>query len=344
MNFITIPWTPILLAGLTAAVVTWLATPLIVRTATAVGWLDIPGGRHIHPKPIPRVGGIAIWFGVILSLLVYFGFDPRLYGIFLGGTAFFALGLLDDIYNLSPPLKLLGQIAAAAIAIVFGITISNLTNPLGGTLLLSPIWDVALTLFWILLVVNTVNFLDGLDGLAAGVSSIAAIALLVLSLLSIVNQPNTAVWAAIVAGGAIGFLVYNWHPARIFMGDAGSHFLGFMVASLAIISGGKVATAALVLGLPIMDLIWAVVRRLRQGRSPWSADREHLHHLLFDLGLGQRTVVGLLYLLAIGFGAVALVIGTKAKLLTLGVVVLAMMGIIRLVLYFKRRYFPLDRS
>ena len=201
---------------------------------------------------------------------------------------------------------------------------------------MAPGWDIVLTLIWILLVVNTINFLDGLDGLASGVSAISAAALMGLSLFTIVNQPDTAAWAAVVLGAATAFLVYNWHPAKIFMGDGGSHLLGFMIATLAIISGGKVATAALVLGLPIVDFVWSLVRRVKSGRAPWSADREHLHHLLFDLGLGQRTVVALIYLLTLGFGLAALASGTWLKLIILAVVVLVLAGIIRLVLHFKQ--------
>lgn len=336
MNFIIIPWWQLIFSGLTAAGLVLVVTPWVLRLTAKWRLFDTPGGRHIHARPIPRLGGLAIFVGVVGALLLWFGFDPRLYGVLLGGAAFFALGLSDDIYSLTPPVKLFGQLTAASIPILFGITITNLTNPFGGTLLLAPGWDIVLTLIWILLIVNTVNFLDGLDGLAAGVSAIAAIVLMGLSLFAIVNQPDTAMWAAMVAGGAAGFLVYNWHPAKIFMGDAGSHFLGFMLASLAIISGGKVATAALVLGLPIVDLAWSLLRRVRQGQAPWSADRGHLHHRLFDLGLSQRAVVGFLYLLTLGLGLVALLSGTWAKLAALIGAALVLAGILRLVLYYRR--------
>lgn len=276
-----------------------------------------------------------MWLAIVIALLIFFGLTPKFYGVLIGATLIFALGLADDIYTLSPLPKLMGQILVASVVVLFGITISNLTNPFGGTILLPPFWDVLLTLIWIVLVINTVNWLDGLDGLAAGVSSIAAFVLIILSLYTIVNQPQTAALAAIVFGAAMGFLYHNWHPAKIFMGDSGSHLLGFMLAILAIISGGKLATAALVLGLPILDAVWAVVRRLKQGKLPWTPDREHLHHQLLSLGIGQRWTVIILYLFAISFGVVALVSGTWAKLLTLVIVIAVMAMMVQLAAYLR---------
>src|SRR3989344_1723501 len=336
MNLIPIPWIQLSLSALVAGGIVIVATPIVLKLATKWKLLDVPAStRRVHTRPMVRLGGVAVFLGIMLSLIIFFRLDPRLYGVFLGGTAFFILGLLDDLYNLPPPVKLLGQFTSATIPVMFGITITNLTNPLGGTILLAPVIDIILTLIWILLIVNTVNFLDGLDGLAGGVSAISAGILAVLSLFAIVNQPDVAIWASIVAAPSLGFLVYNWHPAKLFMGDSGSHLLGFMIATLAIISGGKVATAVLVLGLPIVDFAWSMIRRIKSGRAPWSADREHLHHLLLDLGLGQRTVVGLIYLLTFGFGLVALMSGTWLKLITLGIVILVLAGIVRLVLHFR---------
>lgn len=266
-----------------------------------------------------------------------FGFDPRIYGIGLCGTLIFLLGLADDLYDLPPLFKFMAQIAIASLAVWFGITIGNITNPFGGTILLPPLLDIPLTIAWILLLINTVNFLDGLDGLAVGVTAIASFVLAILSLFAIVNQPQTAALAAIVCGAALGFLYYNWHPAKIFMGDSGSHLLGFMLAALSIISGGKIATAALALGLPILDLIWAVIRRIKEGQTPWSADKLHLHHLLLSAGLSQRAAVLIFYLFTLGFGLVALLSGTWSKLLGLVVVALAMIAMIRLVVYFRPR-------
>lgn len=334
-HLINIPWAHLLLAFGTALVVTLASTPLVIRVAQRYHLLDKPSTRRVHTTPIPRIGGIAIFLGFIIGLLVTFGFDPRILGIALCGTLIFLVGLLDDLYDLHPYLKFSAQIAVASLAIFFGITIGNITNPFGGIILLPPLLDILLTIVWVLLMINTINFLDGLDGLASGVTAITSLVLVVLSLFTIVNQPDTATMAAVLCGASLGFLYYNWHPAKIFMGDGGSHLLGFMLASLSIISGGKIATAALALGLPILDMIWAVLRRLKEGKSPFSADKLHLHHLLLSGGLGQRAVVAIFYLFTAGFGVVALLSGTWAKLLGLLIVGLALVGIIRLVLHFR---------
>ena len=330
-NFTSLLWPGLLAFGLTAVV-----TPLLLKLAKRYQLFDLPSSRRVHTQPIPRIGGIAIFLAVILGMLLWFGWDARIFGLGLGLTIVFLLGLFDDLYSLPAWFKVIVQFFAAAIVIMFGVTISNITNPFGGNILL-PVWlDVILTVGWLLLVTNTVNWLDGLDGLAAGVSGIGALALVGISLLTIVNQPDTAKLAVIVAGASFGFLIFNWHPAKIFMGDSGSHVLGFMLAGLSIISGGKLATAALVLGLPILDLFWAVLRRLRAGKAPWVADKEHLHHLLLSLGLGQRLTVGLIYVLAAAFGLVALLAGTTLKLIMLGLLILVMAGIVSLALHFKR--------
>jgi len=337
-SLIPIPWGMLVLPAAVAFLISLLGTPGVVWLAKKWNLYDLPSSRRVHSKPMPRLGGIIMWLAVMAALLIFLGFDPKFYGLLVGATLIFALGLLDDIYTLPPLPKLMGQIFVASVVVLFGITITNLTNPFGGTILLAPFWDVLLTIIWILLVVNTINWLDGLDGLAAGVSSIAAFVLIVLSLYTIVNQPQTAALAAIVMGASLGFLYHNWHPAKIFMGDSGSHLLGFMLAILAIISGGKLATAVLVLGLPILDVAWAVIRRLKQGRMPWAPDKEHLHHQLLSLGLGQRGTVLLLYLFAIGFGAVALVSRTWSKLIALVVIVAIMAIIVQATAYFRRKY------
>lgn len=336
-SLIDIPWSAIMppLAG--ALLISLLGTPLLIRLAKRWKILDQPGGRHIHARPTPRLGGIILFVAITVVLLAVFGFDPRIYGLLIGLALMFVLGLLDDIYQLPAVFKLMGQLMIAGIVVMFGITIGNLTNPFGGTILLHPAMDVLLTIIWILLIVNTINWLDGLDGLASGISAIASFVLIILSLFVIVNQPETATIAAIVLGASVGFLFHNWHPAKIFMGDSGSHVLGFMLAILAIISGGKLATAALVLGLPILDLFWAVFRRIRQGKTPWSADKEHLHHRLLAIGLSQPTVVVILYLFALAFGVVALLSGTVVKIIALIAAVLVMAVIIKMIINIKRR-------
>ncbi len=335
MHLVDIPWTLLLTAFSAAFLVTLITTPLVGYIARKYKILDLPSARRIHTSPIPRLGGIALFLGFIVALLIVFGFDPRIYGVAICGILIFLLGLSDDIYNLNPVFKFTAQIAIASLAILFGITISNITNPFGGIILLSPLLDIVLTIIWMLLMINTVNFLDGLDGLASGVTAIVAFVLVILSLFTVVNQPSTAALAAILCGTALGFLYYNWHPAKIFMGDGGSHLLGFLLATISIISGGKIATAVLALGLPILDMLWSVIRRMKEGKSPFAADKLHLHHLLLSAGLSQRTVVIIFYAVTIGFGTIALLSGTWIKLVGLAVLILIMAGIIRLVLYFR---------
>lgn len=334
MHLIAIPWKLLLTAFGAAFLITLIAAPLVDYLARKYRIFDLPSARRIHASPTPRLGGIALFLGFIIALLIVFGFDSRVLGIAVCGTLIFLLGLADDIYNLNPVFKFTGQIAIASLAIFFGITIGNITNPFGGIILLHPLLDIVLTIVWMLLMINTVNFLDGLDGLATGVTAIVAFVLAVLSLFAIVNQPATAALAAILCGAALGFLYYNWHPAKIFMGDGGSHLLGFLLAAISIISGGKIATAVLALGLPVLDMLWSVIRRLKEGRSPFLADKLHLHHLLLSAGLRQPTVVIVFYALTIGFGTVALLSGTWAKLVGLAILILVMMGIIKLVLHF----------
>jgi UDP-GlcNAc:undecaprenyl-phosphate/decaprenyl-phosphate GlcNAc-1-phosphate transferase len=338
-----IPWLSLLLGFLFAALFVAAVTPFIIRYACTKKLLDQPEDRRIHTRPTPRLGGVAIFLAILLGLLIFFPHDSRLLGFELGLVIIFLVGLFDDLYNLPPIVKLSGQFLAAATIVVFGITVGTLTNPFGPVPFPLPAWlDIGLTLVWIITVINTVNLLDGLDGLATGVSGITGLALSALSLTAIVAQPDTALMSVLLAGAAFGFLIWNWHPAKIFMGDSGSHVLGFAIATLAIISGGKMATAALVLVLPLIDVVWALVRRALAGRPLFSADREHLHHLLLSVGLTQRQAVGLLYLATLGVGVSALVTSTLGKLITMLVVGVLVAIIIALVANFRRRHLKQD--
>jgi len=323
-EFITIPWSALVTALVIAFTISAVATPLVLKWATKLQLFDLPGGRHLHASPTPRLGGLAIYLSILVTALVLLGLTPQLFGVYLGMTIVFVLGYLDDRYSLPPILKLSGQILAASVLVLFGNTITNLTNPFGGHLLLPVGIDVLLTIFWTVLIINAINFLDGLDGLASGVSAIGATCIAALSLFAIVNQPDTAILSSVVLGAALGFLVYNWHPAKIFMGDSGSHVLGFMLASLSIISGSKLATAGLVLGLPIIDLIWSSIRRIRAGHTPWTPDQQHFHHRLLEKGRTQRMVVIVFYLVSALFGIIALASGTVVKIVSFFLVALLM--------------------
>jgi UDP-GlcNAc:undecaprenyl-phosphate GlcNAc-1-phosphate transferase len=316
--------------------VTWVLaatlTPLVSKLAVRVGAIDQPGGRKIHAKPIARLGGLAIASAFIISLLIFAGINRQLLGLLGGVIVLLAVGVMDDIYDLNAWVKLFWQSVAACVALAGGIGVTSITNPLGGSINLqwgrfavvagpvifhiTPVANL-LSILWIVGLINAVNFLDGLDGLACGVSGIAAFIIFLLTIGPNVNQPEVAIIAIILAGAALGFLPYNFYPAKIFMGDSGSYFLGITLALLAIYSGAKLATAVLVLGLPIIDSLWTVARRLYHGRSPFSSDRGHLHHLMLDAGLTQRQAVMIYYLVSAVFGLAALVSGSFAKLLAI---------------------------
>jgi len=323
-------------AFVVAALICGGLTFYVKKMAEKFKLTDLPSPRKIHTKPIPRLGGVAIVITVIGLVLAYslasqrlsftsfhiWVFDKRLLGALIGAGILFIVGIIDDIWGMKPWQKLIGHLLAAAMVVVFGLSIDYVRIFSGHIIYLNSwivpialfgyhytfvVWGDLLTIFWIILLINTVNFLDGLDGLAVGVSLIAGLSLFFLSLS--LNQPAVALLAIIFSGALTGFLPWNFNPARIFMGDSGSMFLGYMLGILSIISGGKIATAFLILGLPLLDVIWVVSRRIFHGASPFAADKLHLHHRLLKIGLTQRQAVLVLYLIAAAFGVVAVVAG-----------------------------------
>lgn len=331
---------PQILAGSAAFAISALLVPWVRRLALSVGAVDHPGeARRIHTRSTPRLGGVAIYASFLIVVLALVPWSRQLFGVLIGCTILVIVGALDDVRSLSPWTKLAWQIIAAGAALAGGIGIAVLTNPFGGIVNLNwgriavdlaglhfhitPIAN-ALSLLWMVGLINTINFLDGLDGLATGVSGIAAFIMFLLAISPQVNQPIVALLAVALAGAAFGFLPYNFFPARIFLGDSGSQFLGLMLAMLAIYSGAKLATVALVLGFTIIDGLWTVLRRLRRGVSPFKADRGHFHHLLLDAGLSQTRAVIIMYMIALTFGLVALTIGSYAKLVALVILLLFM--------------------
>lgn len=303
------------------------------------------GGRHIHTKRIPRLGGLVIfvifWL-VMMGISAWSGhvvFDKNLIGVLAASCLLLFIGVLDDIKEISWKWQLLGQITSIGIVIASGIGIPHLTNPFGGLIPLSQTHFTIITLnniaynltlpadifvfIWIILIINTINWLDGLDGLASGVSVIGSFTLFFLSITPIVNQPQTAILAIVLAGAALGFLIYNFSPAKIFLGS-GSVFLGFMLAVLSIISGGKIATALLVLGFPVLDALWVILQRWRAKTSIFRADKRHFHHKLLELGLSQHTIVLLIYFITALFGVIAVVGQSKSKIIALVILVFLM--------------------
>ena len=313
-----------------AFIITLIATPVARRLALKYGVVDNPGSRKLHLTPVPYLGGLAIFAGFLVTTMVFVPLSRQVISLVVACLVMVVIGAIDDAKDLRPLTKLAWQFLAAAIALVGGIGITVIANPLGGSIDLSlgrfavnlfcfnfhiaPISNV-ISIFWMVGMANTVNFLDSLDGLAAGVSGIAGVILFLLSLS--VNQPAVALLAIILAGSAFGFLPMNFNPAKIFMGDSDAYFLGLVLAMLSIYSGGKLATAVLVLGLPIFDAIWAVIRRLAQSRSPFSADKGHIYHLLIGAGFSQREVALALYVIALVCGLAAIIINSTGKLLAI---------------------------
>jgi len=316
-------------------------TPIVRRYALAHGIVDAPSSaRKIHQREIAYLGGLAIFVAFVATVLVMLPMSRQLGSLLLGCLILVTVGVIDDVRDLPPGVKLVGQFLAAGVALAGGIGITSVSSPFGGVIDLSVgrmsfdllglhfhISPVAnfLSLLWMVGLANTINFLDGLDGLACGVSGIAAVVMFAVSVGPNVHQPAVAMLAIILAGAAFGFLPHNFYPARIFMGDSGAYFLGLTLAMLSIYSGAKLATAALVLGFPILDAVWAVVRRLARGVSPLKADRQHFHHLLLDAGLNQRQAVLVIYAVVATFGMVALAANSFVKFIALLVLVAVMM-------------------
>ena len=305
------------LAFLVALGVALLLTPAVIAFARRTGALDKPDARKVHVRPIPRIGGIGIYAAFMVSILVQLTFVDlapeymtSLIGLMVGGTIIVAIGIIDDYCDLPAKVKLLGQIIAAAVVVIgFDVRIDVITDPLGDYIYLEFL-AIPATIFWIVGLTNTVNLIDGLDGLAAGVSSIAALTIFLVAMQE--GIPPVAMVTIALAGAAMGFLYYNFNPARIFMGDTGSMFLGFMLAGISVVGAVKsAATIALIvpilaLGLPILDTTFAIVRRARNHRPIFKPDKGHLHHRLLAHGFSQKQAVLLMYVVSALFGLCAL--------------------------------------
>ena len=306
-------------ALLAAAVVALISTPVVKSLAFKVGAVDVPkDNRRMHDHPIPRMGGLAIFFGFILSVLIFQPLTQQLRGMLMGAVIIVILGIFDDIYALPAKPKFLVQIAAALFAVLAGNRIYILSNI--NIFSSEPYWElgwlsIPISVLWIVGITNAVNLIDGLDGLACGVSTISSMTLLVIAL--IVSEPDVAILMAALAGACIGFLPYNLNPAKIFMGDTGSTFLGFILATVSIQGLFKFhmiisfAVPFLMLGLPIFDTCFAILRRLAKGQSPMSPDRGHIHHRLIDMGFSQKQAVATLYLISAILGLSAVVLTTS---------------------------------
>ncbi len=294
-----------------ALAVAYFATPRVKDFAIKVGALDAPDDRKVHTKPIPRMGGLAIYAAFVLAVLASMYVSREVMGLLVGGTVILIVGIIDDLKPLPARVKLLGQIIAAVVLVMFDIKIEWLTNPFGEMIYVEYL-AIPLTILWVVGLTNTVNLIDGLDGLAAGVSTIASVTILLVALQQ--NFWTVAVLTAALAGSALGFLQHNFNPAKIFMGDTGSMFLGYMLAAISILGTVKsAATIALIvpivaLGLPILDTAFAIIRRYMSGRPIFKPDKGHLHHRLLEMGLTQKQAVLLMYVMSgcLGLSAIAL--------------------------------------
>lgn len=335
---------PFVLVFLVAFVLALVLTPLGKWLGQRYGFVAMPGGRRRHVGTKSRLGGVALYVAfVAAAMLAQFlpveRQDPkeltRLMGLLLGATFIFLVGVYDDKNELSPAPQLTAQFITSLIAIHFLIFIEVVNNPFTNRQVWFP-WFITLplTIFWLMGMMNTVNWLDGLDGLAAGVSAILSAVLAIHMYRE--GQYSVALLPLALLGAVLGFLPYNFHPAKVFMGSSGSFFLGFAVAALGIIAGAKMATVLLVMGIPILDVAWQIVNRLRLGRNPAIGDRGHLHFRLLDLGLSQRQIVLLYYLFCSLFGFLALVISSRLyKFLAL--LILAAMTLLALLFVSRRK-------
>lgn len=292
--------------------------PWVVRLAYRIGKVDAPDARKVHTTPIPRLGGVAIFAGFALGLGLLrwlvpgdlFALDGPLRGVLAGGALMFLVGVLDDLRPLNAKLKFALQIVAAGVAYYLGVRIEFVSNPWGGMFFLQGVLPLLITVFWLVGITNTINLIDGLDGLAGGVSLIAAGTIGVIALQT--NQVVPGVLALALAGATIGFLRYNFNPAKIFMGDGGALFLGFTLAAIAIMGVLKLIVAMafalplLILGVPILDTSFAILRRIWHRKPIFSPDRGHLHHRLLDAGLDQRRAVLVIYGICLILGGLAL--------------------------------------
>lgn len=302
-----------------SAIISYLSTPLVRKLAFKIKAVDVPSdGRRMHKAPIPRLGGLAIFFGFLCSSLLFSPMTPQFGGMLIGASIIVVLGIFDDIYALPAKPKFLVQIVAALVASLFGNVITVLSNP--NIFSTEPYWNLGVlsipfTVLWIVAITNAVNLIDGLDGLACGVSTISSMTMLVISL-SVSEGPVAILMGALV-GACLGFLPYNLNPAKIFMGDTGSTFLGFILAVASIQGLFKLsaivsfAVPFLILGLPIFDTCFAILRRLADGRSPMSPDREHIHHRLIDMGFSQKQAVATLYIISAILGLSAVILTTS---------------------------------
>lgn len=343
-----------LLAALFAFVLTFVMCLGALKFFPQWGLMDRPHKYGLKRQPIPYYGGLILFIAFVLSVLIFVPLDAPLIIFLLGATLIVLVSFLDDMFGLSPLLRLFVQIFVALMLVCAGIGILSISNPLGDPLVLDQ-WKMMITLdkvyefsvlsslftiVWVVAIINTMNWLDGLNGLPSGVAAIAGFVLFLLSIRSdihfdVSSQMPVAMMSIILAASVFAFWIFDFYPAKILMGDTGSMFLGFTLATLALFSGGKVATAVLVMGFPILDAGWVILRRIFQGKSPMKGDLKHLHHRLIDTGLTQRQALYIIYAVSASFGGIAVLLEGVNKLYALITLLLLMVIVGGLAVYFS---------
>ena len=322
-----------------------ILTILVRKLAMKLKIIDIPDRtRHLHKKPTPLLGGLAIFLAYFILLAVFnkqlvaYNLDlSHWLGFFVGSVFLMIGGFLDDRYRLKPIYQIIWPILAVVSVVLGGVQIEKITNPMGGFIYLG-FFSHILIFTWLMITMYTTKLLDGIGGLVSGMTAIGGIIIFLFTITTKYYQPDIALAAAILAGVCLGFLIFNFEPAKIFLGEGGSLFLGFALGVLAIISGGKIAIALLIMGIPVLDLIWTIIRRLIQRKNPFkSSDRNHLHFRMQDSGLGSTKTVLLFYVFSATFGLSGLFLQSSGKMIALFVMLAMMIVIITTFIYLDRK-------
>jgi UDP-GlcNAc:undecaprenyl-phosphate GlcNAc-1-phosphate transferase len=340
-------WKPALFSFLLAFFLIFFA----LRIFPLIGLMDRPERYGLKRKPIPYYGGLIIFIAIIVSVLLYVPMTLSLMGLLIGAFIIMALGFFDDLFSINPFIRLFFQFVACVVLVVFGIGILSINLPFFGTFDFSSpilfgvmILSVLFTIIWVMTILNTMNFVDGVAGISSGVSFIAGLTIFVLSVhpgihLDPSSQIGVATIALIVSMVSLAFLFFDFPAPKMLMGDTGSTLLGFLIATLAIFSGGKVATAFLVLGIPILDMVWVVLRRIYSGQKFWKGDLKHLHHRLISAGFSERNVVTLYLIITtiFGFLAVSFVSTDQKFFILIGLLLLMSLLAVALLLLPKKK-------
>lgn len=352
-----------LIPAIFAFVLTVFLTLLALKFFPRFGFMDRPSKYGLKRKPIPYYGGIVIVAVFFISVLLFVKIDIHVLALLLGALMIASVSFADDMFHLSPFLRLFVQILAAGALVAGGIGIRSISNPFGTPFILdqqtmiyavdSAIVTISLlgglfTILWVVAIVNTMNFLDGLNGLPSGVSAIAALSIFFLSIrpdihFDISSQIPVATISIILFACAFAFMFFDFHPAKILMGDTGSMFLGFLLATLAIFSGGKITTAFLILGFPILDAVWVILRRIVSGKSPFRGDLHHLHHRLVEIGLSERKAVLFIYAICALFGGIAIFSGPLQKAYAIAFLVILMFTVGAFAVFLGKKQIELDK-